>query len=187
MQTEAPIVHIVDDDEALRNSLSELFISKSLDTRLYDNAETFLASSLELKHGCILLDLRMPGKSGLEVQQSLINSECPLPVIFLTGHGSIRVAVTAMKKGAVEFLVKPVDNDQLIAAAKRAIEQSKSAVEKASIRTHLTEREVDVDRLVETGKLNKEIALELGVTEKTVEFHKKNIREKKREYGNKQV
>ena len=173
-----PVIHIVDDDEGIRRSLRNLMESRGYDARTYEDANDFLCSSIELTPGCIILDLRMPGQTGLELQQRLVERDCPLPILFLSGQANVRAAVTAMKKGAIEFLEKPVTHDELLAAVARATQLSQEAVKRAFLFDSLTDRERDVYRLVEQGMLNKQIASELDICEKTVEFHKKNIRYK---------
>lgn len=172
------VVHIVDDDESLRRSLGNLMESRGYAVRTYEDAEAFLNSGIALTPGCVILDLRMQGKTGLELQQNLVERECPLPILFLSGQANVRAAVTAMKKGAIEFLEKPVPHDELLTAVERAVTLSHKLVERAFLLDSLTGREREVHHLMEQGLLNKQIASKLKICEKTVEYHKKNIREK---------
>jgi len=148
-------------------------------------APEFLKSGLAARAGCIVLDLRMPGLSGLDLQEELSKAECTMPVVFLTAHGDVSSSVQAMKRGALDFLTKPVDEDVLLAAIHRALAQHKlrrreqedvSAV-RARIRT-LTERELEVMRHVLAGELNKQIGARLGVVEKTIKVHRARVMEK---------
>ncbi|MGB0683711.1 MAG: response regulator transcription factor [Magnetovibrionaceae bacterium] len=172
------VIHIIDDEAGVRHSLRNLLESRGYKARTYETAEDFVGQSISLAPGCIVLDLQMPGKTGLELQQHLVERGCPLPIVFLSGQANVHAAVTAMKGGAIEFLEKPISNHELVAAVNRATELSFEAVERAFLVDTLTDRERDVHRLIEQGMLNKQIASELNISEKTVEFHKKNIRAK---------
>lgn len=173
-------IHIVDDDEDLRLALRTLMTSRGYEVRTYGDAEAVLAAPLGLGLGCLVVDLRMPGMTGLDLQKRLSERGCPLPVLFLSGQANVRAAVTAMKDGAVEFLEKPVTNDVLLAAIGRAVDLSRSTVARARFLDSLTARERDIQAYVEQGLQNKQIAFKLCVSEKTVEYHKKNIRLKER-------
>ena len=180
-----PIVHIVDDDASFRKSLLRLLKAHGFAAQAYDSAPEFLKSGLAARTGCIVLDVRMPGLSGLDLQEELARADCAMPVIFLTGHGDIPMSVQAMKKGAVDFLTKPVDEDVLLAAihhalgqnAKRCREREEIEAVRERART-LTERELEVMRHVIAGKLNKQTGDRLGVAEKTIKVHRARVMEK---------
>ena len=182
MNAEKAIVHVVDDDASFRKSLLRLLKAHGLAAQAYDSAPDFLKSGLAGRAGCIVLDVRMPGLSGLDLQEELAQAECAMPVIFLTGHGDIPTSVQAMKKGALDFLTKPVDEDVLLASIHQALAQSELRcserdeidVVQARIRT-LTEREREVMRHVIAGELNKQIGDRLGVVEKTVKVHRARV------------
>ena len=183
--SETPSVFVVDDDGSVRTAIARLMRSIGVDVSLFASAEDFLDSYDESRPGCLVLDLDMPGMDGLAVQQALAARESALPVVFLTGHGSVPASVLAMKRGAVDFLVKPVDDTQLIAAVRAAVAQdfaSRSA--QADVRAtqervaSLTPRERQVFRLMLCGKANKVIAIELGTVEKTVKVHRARVMRK---------
>ncbi len=172
------VVYIVDNDKQLCSVMSEIFDKFSLKSTSYHSAEDFIAAFPLSEIGCILLDMRMGKMSGLELQQDLISKGCQLPVIFLTGHGSVRTAVQALKLGAFEFLEKPFDNDGLVALVQSAINQSRKAYNKVHLLKVLTNGEREIfDQLIQ-GKTNKEIANESGLSIRTIEFHRKNIKDK---------
>lgn len=181
----APVVHVVDDDASFRKSLLRLLKAHGLAAQAFDSALDFLNSGLAARVGCIVLDIRMPGLSGLDLQEELAKAECAMPVIFLTGHGDIPMSVQAMKKGAVDFLTKPVDEDSLLAAIRHALSQNEKRMRaseeleavRARIRA-LTERELEVMRHVIAGELNKQIGDCLGVVEKTIKVHRARVMEK---------
>ncbi len=170
-----PLVHVVDDDESLLSSLAEVLEAEGLEVATHASAEDFLASEPPLREGCIVLDLRMSGLSGLELQSLLVDNNVPLPIIFLTGHGRIRSAVQAVHAGAIDFLEKPVDNDVLIQRVREAIAKSRHLVACEMALSKLTAREREVVALLCQGKPNKAVAAELDISEKTVEFHRANI------------
>lgn len=182
-----PPVHvfIVDDDASFRKSLSRLMRSYGIEVRLFDSAASFFAEDLTALEGCIVLDVRMPGLSGLEVQEKLIQLNHAMPIIFLTGHGDIPMSVHAMKKGASDFLTKPVDEQVLLAAIHKALadgqrangQQKKIEAIRARLRT-LTTREHEVMRHVISGELNKQIGADLDIVEKTVKVHRARMMEK---------
>jgi two-component system, LuxR family, response regulator FixJ len=182
---EAPLVHVVDDDEAVRDSLSLLLESAGLSVRTYDSATTFLTALPNLAAGCVLTDVRMPGLDGLELQRRLTQLGVRLPVIVMTGHGDVPIAVEALKAGASDFIEKPFDDAQLLAAISSALAASQrklddeSAVAQIAARiTSLTPREREVlDRLV-AGQPNKTIAYDLGSSPRTVEVHRARVMEK---------
>ena len=182
--TATPLVHVVDDDEAVRDSLTLLLDSAGFSVRTYEAATVLLASP-PTGTGCVLTDVRMPEMDGLELQKRLAATGARLPVIVMTGHGDVPIAVAAMKAGAADFLEKPFDDEQLLAAVRKAIAASeRSNVEDAAaadISTRLaslTPKELEVlDKLVE-GLPNKTIAYDLGSSPRTVEVHRARVMEK---------
>ena len=185
LNAETAIVYVVDDDASFRKSLLRLLKAHGLAAQAYDSALDFLKSGLAARTGCIVLDVRMPGLSGLDLQEELAKAECAMPVVFLTGHGDIPMSVQAMKKGALDFLTKPVDEDVLLKAIRNALAENelrnKEAVGIGAIRTRirtLTERELEVMRHVISGELNKQIGDRLGVVEKTIKVHRARVMEK---------
>jgi len=179
------IVFIVDDDEAVRNSLRLLVKSVGLTATALVSAEEFLASYDPLQPGCLVLDVRMPGMSGLELQQQLNLRGAVIPVIFITGHGDIPMAVEAMQQGACDFLQKPFRDQDLINRIQRALEKDRAnrveLGERNRIRERhemLTPRERQVLALVTSGKANKAMAADLGLSQRTVEVHRARIMEK---------
>lgn len=178
-------VHLVDDDEAIRDALSWLFQSRKVATLDYASAEEFLDAWRPDMTGCILLDLRMDGMSGLELFDRLREQGCRLPVIFLTGHGDVPVAVDALKKGAFDFVEKPFNDNELVdrvlaAFAVEAERRSKDA-ERSSLAARLatlSPRERAVMDQVLAGRLNKQIADELGISMRTVEVHRAHVFDK---------
>ena len=178
-------VFIVDDDEAVRDSLRWLLEANGYRVRCYDSGERFLAEVDPSMVGVIVLDVRMPGMSGLELQERLIARKSTLPIIFVTGHGDVPMAVNTMKKGAVDFLEKPFNEAELRALIARMLEQAtQQAAEEQARREHevllarLTAREQQVLERIVAGRLNKQIADDLGISIKTVEAHRANIMEK---------
>lgn len=178
-------VHIVDDDSAVRDSLAWLLKSRGFKTQTWASGADFLADGASLRYGCLVLDIRMPEMSGVELFDRLRQIDCPLPVIFLTGHGDVPMAVQAIKDGAFDFLEKPVNEDRLFDRVSSAMalntsnERSKDVADAISQQIEqLTARERDVMELVLAGKLNKVIADELGIAMRTVEVHRSRIFEK---------
>jgi two-component system response regulator DctR len=178
-------VHIVDDDAAVRDSLAWLLKSRGLTTKCWASGAEFLGDASGRRYGCLVLDIRMPEMSGIELFDRLHQMGCSLPVIFLTGHGDVPMAVQAIKDGAFDFLEKPVDEDKLFQRVSAAMahntdnESSKEAADALSHQIdHLTAREREVMDLVLAGKLNKVIADELGIAMRTVEVHRARIFEK---------
>jgi two-component system response regulator FixJ len=185
MQQQAPTVFVVDDDEGVRNSLRFLLKSVGLATRALASAGEFLDTYKPSLPGCLVLDVRMPGMSGLELQQQLNLRGAVIPVIFITGHGDIPMAVEAMQQGAFDFLQKPFRDQDLIDRIQRALERDASnrvALDQhARIRARLdslTPREREVLALMTRGKPNKIMAAELGVSQRTVEIHRARVMEK---------
>lgn len=181
----APTVFVVDDDAAVRDSLRWLLESLQLKVETFESAEQFLENYSIYRIGCLLLDLRMPGMSGLQLQQRLAEQKFALPIIIITGHGDIPVAVRAVKNGAYDFIEKPFDNDRLVERAKDALELDKEhhpkrlALDAVNARiANLTPREKQVLEFVIDNHSNKEIAAKLGVSIKTVEFHRARVMEK---------
>ena len=176
------VIHVVDDDELLRIALVRLLRAKGYEVRTYASAGEFLLELLPPGPGCVVLDLRMPGPSGLELQAALGRHEIALPIIFLTGHGDVASSVRAMKAGAVDFLTKPVEPEVLLSAIDAALARDREArsvreglaVAKARWAT-LTERERAVFARVVVGALNKQVAAEFGITERTVKAHRAQV------------
>jgi FixJ family two-component response regulator len=180
-----PVVFVVDDEVAVCISLKRLLRSVGLEARSYPSAQEFLRSERPDAPGCLVLDVRLPGLSGLDLQQELRVSKIDLPVIFVTGHGDIPMSVRAMKAGAVEFLTKPFREQDLLEAIQRGIELSRiTRQHDAEIRTlqrryaSLTPREREVFPRVTDGLLNKQIAAQLGASEKTIKVHRGQVMQK---------
>jgi len=185
MTTTACIVHVVDDDASWRKSAQRLLSAAGYEVALYDSAEAFLGSADLDAPGCVLLDLSMPGLTGLQLQQRLAGSGHRLPVIFISGHGDIRSSVLAMKSGAEDFLTKPVDTDGLLHAIDQAVARNREDRERSGAIdgmrgriNSLTPTERKVFALVVRGKLNKHIAVELGSAERTIKWHRQHIMQK---------
>jgi two-component system response regulator DctR len=180
-----PAAHIVDDDEAIRDSLSWLLKSRGVVVRTWPSGEAFLAGAGDVARGCIVLDVRMDGISGIEVHEQLLARGCTTPVLFLTGHGDVPMAVTALKKGAYDFVEKPFNDNELvdrIIEAMRADEiRRQDGAEQASVAARLatlTPRERQVMERVLAGGYNKTIADELDIAMRTVEVHRAKVFEK---------
>ncbi|PYK14473.1 MAG: DNA-binding response regulator [Verrucomicrobia bacterium] len=181
--SEKPIVHVVDDDDSLRKAVTRLLRAAGYDVRAYASAGEFVLANRENnRRGCVLLDVRMPGPSGLDLQEALAREEEPLPVIFLTAYGDVPTSVRAMKAGAVDFLTKPIKRDVLLSAVRIALARDlrlhTSHEQRRDLRmrfTKLTPRERDVFDLVVAGRLNKQIAAELGMAERTVKAHRAQV------------
>lgn len=176
---DSAVVHIVDDDESLRRALDSLFRSVGLGTRMYGSAREFLEAKREERPGCLVLDVRLPGISGLEFQEQLAGHGIHLPAILITGHGDIPMSVRAMKAGAVDFLPKPFRDQDMLEAVTAAIERDRkrrtSDGDAAQVRDRyatLSPREQQVMMLVTTGKMNKQVAGDLGLSEITVKIHR---------------
>ena len=180
--TAPPLIHIVDDDDSLRSALQRLLAAAGYRVKAYASAGEFLLDPPADAPGCLLLDLRMPGPSGLDLQEALARHGIRLPVIFLSGHGDLATGVRAMKAGAVDFLSKPVEREPLLAAVARALEldaaqRAASGVDR-EIRARfaqLTAREREVFELVAAGRLNKQIADALGIAERTVKAQRAQV------------
>lgn len=172
-------IYIIDDDQQLQRSLSTLFQLNQFKVYTFSSAEEFLDNvEPKLEVGCIILDLRMEKMSGLELQSHIATTLSYWPIIFLSGHGKIHTAVTAIKNGAYQFLEKPVDNHTLLNCATQAIKQSKRLVAIAQQKSQLTVRELQIAERIMQGLTSKEIARELELSIKTVEYHRANINRK---------
>lgn len=185
MSAPAITVFIVDDDPAVRDSLTLMIEQEDIAVEAFESAETFLAACRTECRGCAIIDIRMPGMDGMQLQEALSERGIPLPIIFLTGHGDIPMSVRAIKAGAVDFLTKPVTREKLmecvrvaIQAGERMFAQHATNQEAMSHLATLTEREREVMALAVTGRPNKEIARRLGISHRTVEIHKSNIMHK---------
>jgi FixJ family two-component response regulator len=178
-------VHIVDDDAAVRESLQWLMESVGIAAETYDSAQAFLLESDKTDGGCLLLDVRLRDMSGLELQRRLTERGFRLPIIFITGHGEVNMAVQAMKNGAVDFVTKPFDDQKLLDTVQRVLAQTRETSEKSARRdllrrrlASLSSRERQVLDRVVAGKLNKTIAGELNISNKTVEVHRARVMDK---------
>ena len=180
--TSDPIVFVIDDDESVRRGLERLLRSVGLQVESFPSAREFISRPIPDRPACILLDLRLPGASGLEVQDTLARLGRDIPVIFISGHADVASSVRALKAGAVDFLLKPFNDQALLdivhEALDRARHEQQERAERLVIRQRfdtLTPRERDVLQLVVRGLLNKQIAAELGIAEKTVKFHRGRV------------
>jgi FixJ family two-component response regulator len=185
MSPDDPIVFVVDDDRGVRDATRSLLASIGLRVETFKTAQEFLSSQRPDAPSCLVLDVRLPGLSGLDLQRELSNAGTPIPIIFITGHGDVPMSVQAMKGGAVEFLTKPFRDQQLLDAIQEAIERArverKQRIELAELRERyesLTPREREVMGLVVTGLLNKQVAAELGTSEVTVKIHRAQVMKK---------
>ena len=182
---QAPTVFIVDDDPAIRFAMQALMDSVHIPHEIFGSGDEFLENVAEGRAGCLVLDIRMPGLGGLELQEELLKRGSTLPIIFITGHGDVPMAVEAMQKGAVDFIQKPFRDQELLDRIRQALrtdqerrheQQQHAAV--ADRLARLTNQEREVFDLVVTGKPNKVIAYELGVSQRTVEIHRARVMEK---------
>jgi FixJ family two-component response regulator len=180
-----PVVFVVDDDLSIRDGLCSLIRSAGLEVRLFPSATEFLQAALPEAPGCLVLDLRLPDLGGLELQRRLARTGVEIPIIFISGHGDIPTTVRAMKAGAVEFLSKPVQDQDLLDAIVQAIDKDRAARRHRSVLAAvrlryacLTPRENEVVSKIIRGLLNKQIAADLGVTEVTVKVHRRHIMDK---------
>ena len=185
MSAERAVVFVVDDDPSMRRALESLLRSVGHDVRLFSSAQEFMQAERPDAPGCLVLDVRLPGMSGLTFQQELTRAGVALPVIFITGHGDVPMTVRAMKAGAVEFLTKPFDDQVLLDAIHAAIERDRGrrrdAASLAALKARyhaLTERERQVMKLVVAGRVNKQIAAELGLSLVTVKVHRGQVMRK---------
>jgi FixJ family two-component response regulator len=182
METEACTVFVIDDEPIVRKSLSKLLITAGYRVRSFESAEIFLAQQNSAVPGCLLLDVCLPGLSGMELQRALIDSPRARPIVFLTGRSDIQISVDAMKAGAVDFLTKPIDRELLVAAIDRALRLDAERRLESDIRTTiqrrfdaLTPRERQVMEQVIRGRLNKQIAADLCAGEKTIKVHRGRV------------
>jgi FixJ family two-component response regulator len=178
-------IFIVDDDPAIRDSLSLMLEQAEFSASTFDSAEAFLGTCGSDTYGCAIIDIRMPGMDGMQLQEEMARRSIPLPVIFLTGHGDIPMSVRAIKAGAVDFLTKPVTRDKLVASVNAALQSGSQMLEKVermqqtrALLHTLTGREREVMLLAVAGHPNKEIARRLGISHRTVEIHKAKIMHK---------
>ena len=185
--TSEPTVFVVDDDPAMRDSLTWLIESAGLRVQAFGSAEAFLRVCYPGQAGCLLLDVRMPGMSGLELQAYLAREEIRIPVIIITGHGDVAMAVKAMRAGALDFIEKPFDHEALLASLRMALDADRKRRDDRSQRAEiarrlaeLTPREHEVMEMVIEGRSNREIAAALGVSTKTVEAHRARVMDKMR-------
>ena len=185
MGHDRPTIFIVDDDRSVRTALARLMRSRKLRAETFASAQEFLDRQPPDAPGCIVLDLKMPGVTGLELQEDLTTAGINLPIVFLTGHGDVPASVTAMKGGAVDFFEKPVDEDELMDAIKQAVEWDvhtrERRIEQIEVQgrlNSLTPREHQVFSSVVQGSLNKQIASNLGMSEKTVKVHRARVMQK---------
>ena len=182
-----PIVFVIDDDASFRQATGRLIQSMGFQVKTFGAASEFLSTGRTDVSSCMVLDVRLPGLSGLDLQQELAEAGLEIPIIFITGHGDIPMSVRAMKAGAVEFLTKPFREQELLDAIRQAINRDRASLARRSKRTRvrtlydsLTPREREVMTKVVLGLLNKQIASELGMTEKTVKFHRGHVMRKMR-------
>src|SRR5262245_42045383 len=185
MTISTPVIHVVDDDASFRTALTGLLRAAGYEVRSYATAGEFLLTRRADMPGCLLLDVHMPGPSGLELQEAFGRRNDTLPIVFLTGHGDIPMTVRAMKPGAVDFLTKPVQRQALLTAIQNAlardVESRKAREQDGTLRARsesLTPREREVFTLVAAGKANKQIATELGTSERTVKAHRAQVMQK---------
>ncbi|SIQ20410.1 response regulator transcription factor [Pseudacidovorax sp. RU35E] len=178
-------VYVVDDDEAVRDSLQWLLEGKDYRVRCFESAESFLARYDPREVACLIVDIRMAGMSGLELQDKLIERKSPLPIVVITGHGDVPMAVDSMKKGAMDFIQKPFNDEALVSLVERMLEHARTAfaqyqqsASRDALLSKLTGRESQVLERIVAGRLNKQIADDLGISIKTVEAHRANIMEK---------
>lgn len=178
-------IYIVDDDEAVRDSVQWLLEGQDFRVRCFESAEAFLTRYDPREPACLLVDIRMGGMTGLDLQNKLIERQSPLPIAFITGHGDVPMAVEAMKKGALDFIQKPFSEEsilpliaKMLAQAEQSFAQHQQAASRDALLSKLTGREAQVLERIVAGRLNKQIADDLGISIKTVEAHRANIMEK---------
>ena len=182
MPSDDLIVHVIDDDEAMRHSLAFLFRTARIRSETYESATAFLAALPQIKAGCVVTDVRMPGLSGIDLLRRLRELKVGLPVIVITGHGDVPLAVEAMKGGAVDFLEKPFDDEVLLGAVRSAFNSQATDQQRQALRTaindrlaSLSNRERDVLNGLVAGNPNKTIAFDLGISPRTVEIYRANV------------
>ena len=182
MPSEALVVHVIDDDEAMRQSLAFLFRTARIHAETYKSASAFLSALPQLKVGCVVTDVRMPGLSGLDLLRRLRELDIGVPVIVITGHGDVPLAVEAMKGGAADFLEKPFDDESLLGAVRSALSRNATDHERQAQKSvikdrlaSLSSRERDVLEGLVAGNPNKTIAYDLGISPRTVEIYRANV------------
>ena len=182
MPSDKAVVHVIDDDEAMRQSLAFLLGTVGMEVQTYDSAMAFLAVAPEIKSGCIITDVRMPEVSGLDLLRRVRELELGIPVIMITGHGDVPLAVEAMKIGALDFLEKPFDDEVLLASVRSALNQldqdQRRQMERSDIQGRLetlSNRERDVLQGLVAGHANKQIAYDLGISPRTIEIYRANL------------
>jgi FixJ family two-component response regulator len=187
MSEEQPVVFVIDDDASVRDAIADLLQSIGVEVKTFRSAQEFLQSKRPDVPGCIVLDVRLPGASGLEFQRTLKKSNIHLPIIFISGHGDIPMSVRAMKSGAIEFLTKPLREQELLDAIQTGIERDRARRQEAKVVAELQERfdsltprEREVLALVVTGRRNKQIAAQAKLSEMTVKVHRSQIMRKMR-------
>ena len=185
MSDDAPTVFVVDDDEPVRDAIGMLLETVDIPYESFATAQAFLDAYNASRTGCLVLDIRMPGMSGLELQEKLLEDNAPIPIVFITGHGDIPMAVDAMKRGAVDFIRKPFRDQELLDRVHEALNVdsgNRSAyADLANIRekvASLTPREHEVFERVAQGQANKVVAIDLGISERTVEIHRSQVMQK---------
>src|SRR5262245_5117675 len=182
MPSDKGVVHVIDDDEAMRQSLAFLLGAVGMEVQTYESAEAFLEIAPTIKAGCVITDVRMPGLSGVELLRQLRGRQISIPVIMITGHGDVPLAVEAMKIGAMDFLEKPFDDEALLASVRSALDQldrdQKRQTERSDIEGRLatlSNRERDVLQGLVAGHANKQIAYDLGISPRTIEIYRANL------------
>jgi len=185
MGEEQSVIFVIDDDPSMRDALEDLLRSIDLDVRVFKSTQEFLASGRPDVPGCLVLDVRIPGQGGLNLQQALAASGIDLPIVFITGHGDIPMAVQAIKAGAIDFLTKPFRDQELLDAIQAGVEQDRARRRDAGLMAELrkrldtlTPRERQIMALVASGQPNKQIAAELEISEATVKFHRGQVMRK---------
>jgi FixJ family two-component response regulator len=181
----APVVLVIDDDASLRDALNDLFNSVGLRTQIFGSTAEFLKGSLPDAPSCLVLDIRLPGQSGLDFQAQLTQANINIPVIIMTGHGDIPMSVRAMKAGAIDFITKPFRDQDMLDAVTQAIERDrqrriseKTLTDLRQLFSSLTAREREIMTLVTTGLMNKQVAAEVGLSEITVKIHRGHVMKK---------